>query len=101
MDTAPAVLIALQKILSSFLCRDAYFGMEEKIEEQRPPCPGKKRCERLAIRESKETAPYRRLHIQPPNSVTEQTKKAAVDAASRRQAFGDGFVGNVVNIELF
>lgn len=83
------VFTAGQRILSSIFFHDAYYGLQEKIEDPRPSCPANKICKRIALPELREIPPFNKILVNQLNSVTEQTEKAALDVTTRLQTIDE------------
>ena len=86
--------IGLQRFISSFFFKDAYFGLQTTLTDQRPHCPSNKFCNRVAVPELKGISPFKTMLVNQLNSVTEQTEQAAYDVTSRLQTI-DNVVGDL------
>ena len=73
----------LQQSLSLVYFKDVHFGLQQKLDDTRPPCPSNKICQRIAVPELKDIKPFNTILINQLHSVTEQTEKAAYDVTSR------------------
>ncbi len=69
--------------------RDAFFGLQQKIDDPRPACPAAKICKRIALPELREIAPFNGILVNHLRSVSEQTEKAAGDIITRLQTIDE------------
>lgn len=77
------VFALAQRVISALYFRDAYFGMQQHLDDTRPRCPSNKICKRIGVPGLKEIEPFSALVINQLNSVTAQTEKAAFDVTQR------------------
>ncbi len=97
-DTAVALcilvfFIAVQRSLSLVFYRDAFFGVEETVNDPRPFCPANKICKRIALPELREIAPFNGVLVNHLRSVSEQTEKAAGEIIARLQTIDEEVTG--------
>ena len=88
VDTAGTLVLllvfaVLEGVISRVYFRDAYYGMQKTLEDQRPRCPADKICKRVALPELNAIEPFNKILVGQLNSVTEQTEKAAFDITTR------------------
>jgi methyl-accepting chemotaxis protein len=83
------LLITQQRLISSILFKDPYFGMEKALADPRPPCASNKICTRVGVPELKAIAPFNAMLVKQLHSVSEQTEKAAYDMSSRLHGIDD------------
>lgn len=81
--------VGLQRSLSSVFYHDAFFGLQEKIDDPRPVCPAAKICKRIALPELREITPFNGILVDHLRGVSEQTEKAAHDIVTRLQTIDD------------
>ena len=83
------LFLGLQHLVSSFLFKDAYFGLQTTLADPRPHCPSNKFCKRIAVPELREITPFKSMLVDQLHSVSEQTEKAAYDITSRLQTIDE------------
>jgi len=81
--------VVFERVISRVYFRDAYFGMQKTLEDQRPHCPANKICKRVTLPELNEIQPFNRILIGQLQSVAEQTEKAAFDITTRLQTIDE------------
>ena len=83
------LFIGLQRFISQYFFKDAYFGLQTTLVDQRPHCPANKLCKRIAVPELKGITPFKTMLVNQLNSVTEQTEQAAYEITSRLQTIDE------------
>ena len=83
------LFIGLQRFISQYFFKDAYFGLQTTLVDQRPHCPSNKFCKRIAVPELKGITPFKTMLVNQLNSVTEQTEQAAYEITSRLQTIDE------------
>ena len=81
--------IGLQRLISLYFFKDAYFGLQTTLADPRPHCPSNKFCKRIAVPELKGITPFKTILVNQLNSVTEQTEQAAYEVTSRLQTIDE------------
>ena len=81
--------IGLQRLISLYFFKDAYFGLQTTLADPRPHCPSNKFCKRIAVPELKGITPFKTILVNQLNSVTEQTEQAAYEVTARLQTIDE------------